>query len=333
MSNPTGKLKSRSAGRIAAGQFHHDLHFRVSSFRHDLKHSLKSLRPAMEMLGRRAFAEKWNDLPFEEIVADVKEAVGSEIARQLKNKRVSDAWRDELLACFEWVEYTVNIRLLHTLARLPGNALYALVGRALGVELSGSYLAVDPVDPDNPKRSLIGFKGVPGKRSYHVAQHDGLLVGDGAVVSLELKTTGAEWGDQNKGTKFDAAQLAKHAWMLTHIKTPGFDGHQKATLVLLPRGTKTSRYKCYSTDVRVVDGEPVRINGNGNKPLKAFRKVVGWSLEDAKSELERAPARICSFERFAALGHEILKPMKGLDAEPFIRELERIAETAQPRRK
>ena len=332
MSNPLDKLESRSVGRIAAGQFRHDLHFRASSFQHTLEHRLTSLRPAMEILGRRALAEKWEGMSFEDIVADVKAAVGAEIDRQLKEKGDTDAWRDELLACFERVEYTVNTRLLHTLAGLPGDALHALVEGALGVQLQGSVLAVDPVDPDNPKRSLVGFEDVPGRRSYHVAQHDGLLVGDGAVVSLELKTTGAEWGDRKKGTKFDAAQLAKHAWMLTHIRTSGFDGHQVATLVLLPQGASTGRYKCHSSDVRVPDGEPIEIRGRGNRPLGKFRGVVGWSRDDAKDAVGQAPAGVCSFERFAELGHEVLEPMMGPDAEPFVRELERVAETSQPRK-
>ena len=332
MSRPTKPLKSRSAGRIAVGSFRHDLHFRASSFRHDLRWPLSSLRPAIESLGRQALAEKWEDMAFEDIVADVKGAVGDEIDRQLKDKGESDAWREELLGCFEWVEYTVNTRLLHALARMPGDALHALVSAALGVELPGSVLAIDPVDPDNPKRSLIGFKNVPGRRSYHVAQHDGLLVGDGAVVSLELKTTGAEWRGKKKGTMFDAAQLAKHAWMLTHIKTPGFDQHEKATLVLLPQAGKTGQYRCHSTDVRVVDGEPVGIKGKGNKPLKKFLGMVGWSLEDARNAVELAPAQVCSFERLAETGREVLESKTGPATASFLRELERVAETSRPRK-
>ncbi len=290
----------------------HDLHFRAASFVPDLRHRPKSLSGALP--SEEDALERWGSMAFDDIEREVQHRVGDELDRQFPNGDEDYAdWRARFLEVFPKVEYLVNARLLHALTLIPGRALHEVVCRLMREHLPGEKLCVPR---DAPKVTTEHWR-----RDYHTVQNDGVLVGDRALVLLELKAVG-----KTKGTKFGAGQLAKLAWQAERMQA-GSEIEARRLLVVLPRPGRW--YLGTSGDVQadVVMGR-ISLTTKRLKPFTTFLAEVGWSVDDAERAIAGMDPRVCSYADIARTCGEVLPSLMGDDALELLQQLEGLVENA-----
>lgn len=321
-------MNSANAARLVFDGLCHDLHFRASTFRHNLDQNLKSLVGALgtspgdydHVKGSRdSIVAAWANMDFDDISNVVKEGLVREIDRQHVDNP-APVWRDKFLGVFDKVEYVLNLRLLHALALSEPPELHDLMSKALAANLGGTSLALasgrSHLSRPNGGPEVVIYQG-DGPNYYHRAQNDGWFVNDHAVVGLEIKTRG-----KSSSAKFDAAQLAKHAWLAMNLLPDGGFGRSLNLLVLVP--ARGQRFDAISSDIHVDDVGNVQLAALKNKPFHSFMNSIGSDADRLHAALARIHTRVCTFEAFAELAGG-LAPGSSL-----ARSLYRVAELARP---
>lgn len=309
----TGNAPHTHLGHLIWRHLAHDLHYRASSYVPNLDvrrpKSLLGVLKTFDSGDHNATADRWALMPFAAVMEEVKSALRAELERQLGTEPGFLPWCEQFVQCFDKVEYSVNLRLLHAFAQLTPEELHTLIGAILGVGLPGNTLQL----------RRPGSKTRKGPNWYHRAQDDGLLVGEQAMVALELKTQG-----KSSRTKLDAAQVAKHIWMLSQWDAPEILSTDRFPLVLLP--DRDGEPTGYATDL-ALNGRHLCLRPPGNKPFKEFIQRQTPEIQSAlMATVSSCSIPVSTYQDLATTASQVLKPSR----EQVTKQLAEVARLANP---
>jgi hypothetical protein len=248
-------------------------------------------------------------MSFEDIISQIRGGLARELLIQGLEGEDASNWLGEFIAGFDRVEYIINLRLLHALRGIPEHQFRALLMPFLPMKVEDAGLRLS-------RPRMPG--GEVGRRWYHVAQADGYIRGteEHTLITLELKACG-----KTRGSKLDAAQIAKHVWL--HINEARAATRPLATqlLVILPQ--VNGQLVGLASDVVRVEGV-LRIAQNVNATMKNFLDTLDAAdRSEVSAALSELRVPVVSFDLLAAAATHA-NVDRGI-----VRELERCAETAR----